>query len=85
MNEYEHNYDPANDVLYVTVGKPRPSYGEDLLDGVIARYDMETNELSGVTILDCSARFAGRGSALSGLFRLLNGIDFDACISAKSA
>ena len=72
----ERNYDANSDVLYMSIGTPRPSYSEDLLDGIIARYDMETGELTGVTILDYKARFAGKGSALSGIFSLLNKIDF---------
>ncbi|MDR2166994.1 MAG: DUF2283 domain-containing protein [Clostridiales bacterium] len=48
----DYDYDKRSDVLYVSIGKPRPSYCEDLADGTMLRYDMETDELTGITILD---------------------------------
>ena len=53
---YNFKYDNVNDVLYLTVGTPRFSYGEDLQDGIIARYDMDTDEMTGITILGFKRR-----------------------------
>ncbi|MED0688006.1 MULTISPECIES: DUF2283 domain-containing protein [Anoxybacillus] len=50
------HYDEECDVLYISFGEPRPSYAEDFEDGVYIRYDMETDALTGVTILDFSKR-----------------------------
>ena len=52
MEKWRFNYDEDNDVLYISVNVARPSYCEEIRDGVLARYDMETDELSGYTILD---------------------------------
>lgn len=50
------NRDVSGDVLYISFGEPRPSYSEEIGDGVYARYDMLTDELTGITILDFSKR-----------------------------
>lgn len=53
------NHDEAADVLYIIFGDARPSYAETLDDGVYVRYDLETDELAGITILDFSRRSKG--------------------------
>lgn len=53
------NHDQKGDVLYIVFGENRPSYAEDIGEGVYARYDMETDELVGITILDFSKRSKG--------------------------
>lgn len=50
------HYDSEADVLYISFGEPRPSYSEDFEEGIYLRYDMETDELTGVTILDFAKR-----------------------------
>lgn len=50
------NHDVTADVLYIIIGDARPSYAETIDDGIYARYDMETDELTGITILDFSKR-----------------------------
>jgi len=50
------NHDKVADVLYIVFGEARPSYAEDVGDGIYARYDMETDQLTGITILDFSKR-----------------------------
>jgi uncharacterized protein YuzE len=49
-------YDAEADVLYVSVGDPRPATGVDLGEGTVARYDEENNELVGVTLIGLRAR-----------------------------
>ena len=44
-------YDEEADVLYISVGKPRPAVGVDIGEGVIVRHDEEKNEVTGITIL----------------------------------
>ena len=56
MRNVKVNYDAANDILYLSFGDPRPSYAEEYQDGVYVRFDMKTDELSGITILDFSKR-----------------------------
>ena len=49
-------YDEEADVLYISVGKPRPAVGTDIGDGVIVRYDNRKKEIVGLTILSFRAR-----------------------------
>ncbi len=44
-------YDEEADVLYISVGKPRPAIGTDIGDGVVVRYDNKKKEIVGLTIL----------------------------------
>jgi uncharacterized protein YuzE len=50
-------YDEGADVLYLSLGKPRPALGMDIGDGIILRYDETKNEVVGLTILGLRARF----------------------------
>jgi uncharacterized protein YuzE len=43
-------YDADADVLYLSIGEPRPGYGEETPEGHIARFD-ETGEFCGVTLV----------------------------------
>jgi uncharacterized protein YuzE len=63
--ELSWDYDEEADVLYISVGKPRPAVGTDIGDGVIVRYDEKKKEVVGITILGFRARtlksISGRG------------------------
>ncbi len=56
MSNLKFNYDKNSDVLYISVGRPKPSYGCEETEGIIIRRDFEKNELTGVTILHLSKR-----------------------------
>ena len=43
-------YDANDDVLYASLGKPRPSLGEDLENGVTVFRDEETGEIVGFDV-----------------------------------
>ena len=45
------SYDEGADVLYISLGAPRPAVGVEIENGVIVRYDEETNEIVGVTLV----------------------------------
>ena len=49
-------YDEEADVLYISVGKPRPAIGTDIGDGTIVRYDKKKKEVVGLTILGFRSR-----------------------------
>jgi uncharacterized protein YuzE len=49
-------YDEEADVLYLSLGKPRPAVGVDIGDGVILRYDEVAHEVVGVTLVGVRAR-----------------------------
>ena len=49
-------YDEEADVLYLSVGEPKPAVGVDIGEGVVARYDEENKELVGVTLVELRAR-----------------------------
>ena len=48
-------YDAENDVLYLSIGEPRPGYGEETPEGHIVRFD-EEGEFCGVTLIDVRAQ-----------------------------
>ena len=54
--EVAWDYDEEADVLYLSVGEPRPAVGVDIDEGVVARYDEENKELVGVTLIGLRAR-----------------------------
>ncbi|MFH1637026.1 MAG: DUF2283 domain-containing protein [Candidatus Woesearchaeota archaeon] len=45
-------YDEKADVLYISFGNPRPALTLDLGNGILARYDKESNNVVGFTIVD---------------------------------
>lgn len=49
-------FDEEADVLYISVGKPRPAVGTDIGEGVIVRYDKKKKEVVGITIIGFRAR-----------------------------
>jgi len=50
------NYDSDHDVMYVSIGQPKPSYCDNDVDGILIRRSADSNRLSGVTIMDFSKR-----------------------------
>lgn len=50
-NQANWDYDEEADVLYLSVGEPRPAIGIDIGDGVVLRYDEETREVVGLTVI----------------------------------
>jgi len=49
-------YDEEGDVLYISVGEPRPAVTIDLGESILARYDEEEKEVVGITILNVRRR-----------------------------
>lgn len=54
--EVSWDYDEEADVLYLSIGEPKPVVGVDIGEGVIARYDEKRKELVGVTLIGLRAR-----------------------------
>jgi uncharacterized protein YuzE len=54
--QLDWDYDEEADVLYISVGKPRPALGVDIGEGVIVRWDEQKREVVGVTIIGLRAR-----------------------------
>lgn len=52
------DYDEEADVLYLSLGTPRPAVGVDIGDGVVLRYDEETQEVVGITVIGLRAKLA---------------------------
>jgi hypothetical protein len=52
------NHDPKGDVLYVSIGTPRPSYCEEPETGVLFRYAFDDGAFTGVTVLAFRQRWA---------------------------
>lgn len=45
------NYDKKFDVLYISLGAPKDSYGEEEYPSVVTLKDICTNEITGYTIM----------------------------------
>ena len=45
-------YDEEGDYLEIFIGSPKPNYGEDLASGVTVFKDEETDEITGIGILN---------------------------------
>lgn len=69
------SYDRENDILYISFGHPRPSYCATQTDDVFVMKDIETDEYSGITIMDFQERLKD-GSILN--FRWPFDLDFAA-------
>jgi uncharacterized protein YuzE len=54
--QLDWEYDEEADVLYISVGKPRPAVGVDIGEGVIVRWDEKKKEIVGLTIIGLRAR-----------------------------
>lgn len=50
------DYDEEGDVLYISVGEPRPAVTVDLGESILARYDEKEREVVGITILNVRRR-----------------------------
>lgn len=49
-------YDAEADVLYISVGDPRPALGVDVGDGLVVRFDEARREVVGLTIIGLRQR-----------------------------
>ncbi len=49
-------YDQEADVLYLSVGDPRPAISREIGDDVLLRVDAETGQVVGLTVLNLSTR-----------------------------
>ena len=52
-------YDREGDVLYLSIGEPRPAISREVGDDVLLRIDPETQEVVGMTVLNLSTRSIG--------------------------
>lgn len=50
------SYDRVADVLYVSIGAPRPAISREMGDDVLLRIDPDTGEVVGLTVLNLSTR-----------------------------
>jgi len=54
--EITWDYDEDADVLYLSIGQPRPAVGVDIGEGMVVRYDENRKELVGLTVIGLRAR-----------------------------
>lgn len=50
-------YDTEGDVLYLSIGEPRPALSQELGDDVLLRVDPQSGDIVGLTVLNLSSRF----------------------------
>ena len=58
------SYDKDADVLYVSVGPPKPAICETLNNGVVVRYDEKTDRIIGFTVIDFIKRFSAKEDSI---------------------
>jgi uncharacterized protein YuzE len=63
-------YDKNADVLYLSIGDPRPAISEELGDDVLLRHDIETGKVVGLTIFNFASRFGESENAQTLPFEL---------------
>jgi uncharacterized protein YuzE len=51
------SFDKEADVMYISFGKPVKAEGEEIEEGVFARYDPKSRKLVGLTVVNFSKRF----------------------------
>jgi len=51
-------YDAEADVLYISVGDPRPALGVDIGEGLVVRLDEVKREVVGLTVIGFRERLA---------------------------
>lgn len=56
-NKVSISYDKEADVVYIGFGEAVRAVGEEIKEGIFARYDPVSNELVGLTILNFSKKF----------------------------
>ncbi len=59
------DYDEDADVLFLSVGEPRPAVGIDVGDGLVLRFDEARREVAGLTVIGLRERLL-RGEQSSG-------------------
>lgn len=59
-NKTTFRYDCDNDILYISLGPPRPSFCVAEIDDIYIMQDIETGEYSGITILDFKQRLSSK-------------------------
>ncbi len=50
------DYDGEADVLYLTIGEPKPAVGVDIGEGIVVRYDEIEKQIVGLTLTGLRAR-----------------------------
>ncbi len=50
------DYDEEADVLYLSIGEPKPAVGVDIGEGVVVRYDETEKQIIGITLTGLRAR-----------------------------
>lgn len=50
------DYDEEADVLYLSIGEPKPAVGVDIGEGIVVRYDETDKQIVGLTLTGLRAR-----------------------------
>ena len=51
------SFDKQADVMYMSFGKPVKAEGEEIKEGIFARYDPKSRKLVGLTVVNFSKKF----------------------------
>ena len=68
---HNRDYDSLNDILYISFASTANSYGDESIDGIVILKDIDTDEITGLTVFSPSAKAKQRRLQLDSL-----GFDF---------
>jgi hypothetical protein len=51
------SYDKNFDILYISIGAPKEGIATELEEGDLLRFELSSNELVGITLMDFASRF----------------------------
>ncbi len=57
IDKVEVSYDSDGDVLYLSIGEPRPALTRGEKNGLLIRSDPQTHQVVGLTVLDYEKKF----------------------------
>jgi len=69
--QVQYDYDKNNDVLYCRFGDKSNSYGDENPDGIVVMRDMDSNDVTGVTIFHAVKMLSGKDERLLSLEKII--------------
>lgn len=63
------NYDEDRDVLYISIGEPRPSVGWEPQEGIVIHKDILSGDIVGITVINCKRHFRAHPEELTEAIR----------------
>lgn len=72
INKINYDYDRENDVLYYTFSSNKNSYGDEDPDNIVFMRDIDTDELTGITILNFLTMYRKKDTRIERISKYIN-------------